>query len=279
MRRTDARLANAQASLHAWGMKMRSLSRRWRKWAAFLLGLSFIGCTTGPKLFPDSYLNEMAAAQFTQMKSEMTVSHDPRLNAQVRRVGERIAGVVKEQLPNAQWEFVVFMDDSVNAFAMPGGKIGVNTGLLQLVESDDELAAVMGHEVCHVLFEHGNQRMSAELIRQLGGAAAMAAADHYELDNEKSGMVMAAYGIATELGGILPFSRNHEYQADEEGLLVAAAAGYDPRAAVSFWEKMSARGGGQPPEYFSTHPNHGNRIARLEARMPQALEIYEQQKR
>lgn len=242
------------------------------------LGVLLVSCTTGPKLFPDAYVTEMAAAQFTQMKSEMPVSNDPRYNAQARRVGERIAAVVKDRLPNAQWEFVVFVDDSVNAFAMPGGKIGVNTGLLQLVESDDELAAVMGHEVCHVLYEHGNQRMSAELIRQLGGAAAMMASEHYELDNQDSAMVLAAYGIATELGGILPFSRNHEYQADEEGLIVAAKAGYDPRAAVTFWQKMSSQGGSQPPEYFSTHPSHGNRIARLEARMPQAMQIYEANK-
>lgn len=258
---------------------------RFRNWPhrRLLVGLLIltlvIGCTTGLKLFPDSYLTEMATAQFTQMKSEMVVSDDSAFNAQVRRVGERVAAVVDDRIPGANWEFVVFQDDAVNAFAMPGGKIGVNTGLLQLVESDDELAAVLGHEVCHVLFEHGNQRMSAALIVQLGSVATVAATEHYELKPEDQAMVMAAYGIATTVGGILPFSRNHEYQADEEGLLVAAAAGYDPRAAVTFWKKMEASGGGQPLEYFSTHPSHGNRINRLQKAMPAALEIYKQNRR
>lgn len=242
-----------------------------------LLGLGLLtACTTGPKLIPDAYLNEMAVAQFAQMKSQMPVSTDRRQNARVQRVGERIAAVVSDRLPNAQWEFVVFVDDAVNAFAMPGGKIGVNTGLLNLVESDDELAAVMGHEVCHVLFEHGNQRMSAELIRQGIATAGVIAAEHYEVEEQDKQMIFAAYGVVSQVGVILPFGRNHEYQADEEGLIVAARAGYDPRAAVSFWEKMSAQGGGQGPEYLSTHPSHGNRIARLQARMPEALAIYEQ---
>jgi predicted Zn-dependent protease len=239
---------------------------------ALLLAL---GCTTGLKLIPDSQLSAMAISQFNQMKQQMPVSTDPVHNAQVQRVGERIAQVVKERVSNADWEFVVFRDEGVNAFAMPGGKIGVNTGLLDLVESDDELAAVLGHEVCHVVFEHGNQRMSAAMIREIGGVAVAAATEHYEVADEHQAMIMAAYGIGTELGGMLPFSRNHEYQADAEGLLVAAQAGYDPRAAVSFWEKMSAQSSGQPAEYFSTHPSHGNRIDRLEAAMPAALELYE----
>lgn len=253
--------------------------RRWRFVFGVLAGGVFVACTTGPAWIPDAYLNEMAAAQFTQMKSEMAVSNNPADNAQVTRVGKRIAAVVSDRLPDAQWEFVVFVDDSVNAFAMPGGKIGVNTGLLRLVSSDDELAAVMGHEVCHVLYEHSNQRMTAALGQQLGAVLLQMGSEHYQLSEEESAMAMSAYGIATEVGGMLPFSRNHETQADEEGLLVAAKAGYDPRAAVTFWEKMKAQGGEQPPEWLSTHPSHGNRIQRLEALMPRAVEIYQQNRR
>jgi metalloendopeptidase OMA1, mitochondrial len=256
-----------------------SFLRSWRLVFGLAVGAIFFGCTTGPRLIPTSYLNEMAAAQFTQMKSEMALSTDRRYNAQAQRVGERIAAIVRDRLPDAQWEFVVFDDPAINAFAMPGGKIGVNTGLLELVESDDELAAVMGHEVCHVLFEHGNQRMSAELIRQGVAALGMVAADHYEMDQRTTAIMMSAYGIATELGGMLPFSRNHEIEADREGLLIAARAGYDPRAAVTFWQKMEARSEGQPPEWLSTHPSHGNRIGRLEELMPQALALYEQFRR
>ena len=252
---------------------------RWRMGLGFGFTVVFFGCTTGPAWIPDAYLNEMASAQFTQMKSEMPVSNDRDDIARATRVGQRISAVVSDRLPLAQWEFVVFVDDSINAFAMPGGKIGVNTGLLRLVDSDDELAAVMGHEVCHVLYEHGNQRMTAELIRQGIAIGGMMAADRYEVDPQTTAIAMSAYGIATELGGMLPFSRNHETQADKEGLLVAARAGYDPRAAVTFWEKMQGQGGAQPPEWLSTHPSHGNRIARLEAQMPEALALYAQNRR
>lgn len=239
----------------------------------FVFGLCF-GCTTGPKLLPEAVLADMSASQFTEMKQQMAVSNDPAYTERARRVGERVSQVVGEELPNAQWEYVVFEDDAVNAFAMPGGKIGVNTGLIDLVENDDELAAVMGHEVAHVLLEHGNQRMSAELIRQLGAVATAAASEHYDLSSDRQTQLLAAYGVATTVGGTLPFGRNHEYQADQEGLIIAAKAGYDPRAAITFWEKMAGQGGGQPMEFLSTHPSHGNRIARLTEMMPEALEFY-----
>lgn len=229
-------------------------------------------CTTGPKFIPDAYLDSMAASQFSSMKKEVPISSNPAYNQQVTRVGTRVAEVVSSELPNAQWEFVVFEDEALNAFAMPGGKIGVYTGLLELCESDDELAAVMGHEVAHVLLEHANQRMSMALIITAGQVGAAYASREMEEDKQKA--LLAAIGLGAQLGVTLPFSRGHESQADERGIMIAARAGYNPQAAISFWEKMAGRSQGAPPEFLSTHPAHGTRIRRLKEAMPEAMEIY-----
>jgi predicted Zn-dependent protease len=215
----------------------------------------------------------MAASQFQEMKSQAAVSNNSRLIEQTQRVGERVAAVVADQLPEAEWEFVVFEDPSINAFAMPGGKIGVNTGLLYLVESDDELAAVMGHEVAHVLLEHANQRMSTGVLVSAGQVAAAYGTKEMEEENRQA--ILAAVGLGAQVGIMLPFSRSHESQADREGLLISAKAGYDPRAAITFWQKMSAQGGESPPEYLSTHPSHDRRIRDLQSHMPEAVAVWE----
>jgi predicted Zn-dependent protease len=245
-------------------------------WFFFLL---LLGCSSLPILVSDEDMRTAAFQQFAAMKEEMPVSSNSAYNAQVDRVGQRIVDVVRDQIPGAQWEFVVFEDESANAFAMPGGKIGVNTGLLKLVDSDDELAAVVGHEICHVLYKHSHQRVSAEIWRGIGGAAAVVAADQADLSDEQQAAVLTLYGVGSQVGLMLPFSRSHETEADAQGLIVAAKAGYDPRGAVTFWQKMAANSEGQPPEFLSTHPSHGNRIERLNELMPQALEIYEASKR
>jgi len=215
----------------------------------------------------------MASKQFSQLKQEIPVSQDPEFNKMLQRVALPISQQVGDRLPNAQWEFVVFDDPSLNAFAMPGGKIGVFVGLIELVESDDELAAVIGHEVAHVLLEHSNQRMSAETLRGAGGIlAVIGTKDMKDSDRNK---ILAAYGLGTQVGLMLPYSRGHESEADREGLLLSARSGFDPRAAVTFWQKMAQEGGAQPPEFLSTHPSHGTRIENLEAAMPEALRIYQ----
>lgn len=224
---------------------------------------------------PDSFLREMASSQFQEMQQQMPVSANPAYTARVQEIGRRVAAVVEADLPDADWEFVVFEDPSINAFAMPGGKIGVNTGLIDLVESDDELAAVMGHEVAHVLLEHANQRISASLLLQLGQVAAAYGSQAVEMSDEQRALMLGAMGAGAQVGVLLPFSRGHESQADREGLLIAAHAGYDPRAALTFWEKMSGAGGDQPPEFLSTHPSHGRRISDLDRYMPEAMAIYE----
>lgn len=241
---------------------------------AVLVGMA--GC--GLKLYPTEMLNSMALDQFQQMKQELPLSTNRAYVAQVERVGNRIAEAVGEDLPEANWEFVVFADDAVNAFAMPGGKVGVFEGLIKLVDRDDELAAVMGHEIAHVAEEHSNQRMSAELIRAgigVGGAYALR-----DQDPEVQALALAAYGASTQVFFSLPYSRQHEREADAIGLIYAARAGYDPAAAIRFWQKMKAASGGNaPPQFLSTHPSHEDRIERLQALMPEAMEIYEANRR
>ncbi|TVP80411.1 MAG: M48 family peptidase [Puniceicoccaceae bacterium] len=240
------------------------------------------GCETVPQtgrsalhLVPADQLASMASSQFGQMKQDTRISKDPTYNARVRRVGERIAYVAGPDIPNAQWEFVVFEDDDqINAFAMPGGKVAVYTGMFKVIESDDDLAIVMGHEIAHVAAGHGNERVSQQLLAA-GGAMALQLGIRERSRSEQQ-LIMAAYGAGATVGVILPYSRHHESEADEIGLIYAAKAGYDPRAAISFWERMEAqKTGGSPPEFLSTHPSGPTRIRQLNALMPRALEIYQ----
>ena len=251
---------------------------------AFLAGavLWFTGCTTVPQtgrsalhLVPEGELASMSATQFGQLKQETPISRDPTYNAMVRRVGDRIAYVAAPDMPNAQWEFVVFDDDEqINAFAMPGGKVAVYTGILEIIKSDDELAVVMGHEVAHVAAGHGNERMSHQMLAAGGALALNFGAAAADMDDSDRALLMAAFGAGASFGVILPYSRYHESEADEIGLIYAAKAGYDPRAAISFWERMAAQGGGAPPEFLSTHPSSSTRISKLNALMPKAMEAY-----
>jgi predicted Zn-dependent protease len=246
--------------------------------AAILLWAT--GCHTVPMtgrsalhLVPSDQLASMASAQFGQLKQESPISRDPTYNAMVRRVGERIAYVAAPDMPNAQWEFVVFDDDEqINAFAMPGGKVAVYTGIFQIAKNDADLAVVMGHEIAHVAAGHGNERVSQQLLAT-GGALALQLGTS-DIDSSDRQMIMAAYGAGTTLGIMLPYSRYHESEADEIGLIYAAKAGYDPRAALGFWERMEAQKSGAPPEFLSTHPSGSTRIKKLNALMPKAYEIY-----
>ena len=222
--------------------------------AAFLL---LAGCATGPKFYSESYLAGISERQFNRMKQELPRATDAEAIALVERVSRRIAEAVADDMPAADWEFVLFDQGSANAFAMPGGKIGVFTGLLDFVDSDAELAAVIGHEIAHVELEHANQRMSAETLRALGGVGAVVLTE--DMEEEDRDKVLLAYGIGTQLGAILPYSRYHETEADRRGLMIAARAGYDPRAAIAFWEKMQGAGGSAPPEFLSTHPSSRTR--------------------
>jgi predicted Zn-dependent protease len=251
--------------------------------SAFLVVLGFAGCTVVPEtgrrqlmLVAPAEEAQMGLAAFADIKTKERISNDAAMNARIRRIGERIAKSVGRELPNAQWEFVVFESDQINAFALPGGKVGVYTGLIQLAESDDEIAAVMGHEVAHVTSRHGGERSSQHMAA--AGIASFAATymEANDVNPQKRALILGLYGAGATGVVILPFSRAHENEADAIGLRFAAGAGYDPRAAITFWQKMAKKsGGGEPFKWFSTHPPTAERIANLQKLAPQYVPLYE----
>lgn len=248
--------------------------------AAALLVLA--GCYTVPETGRSSLIlvspNEemqMGATAFIDLKAKEKVSTDIEANARVARIGKRIAEAVGDALPGAKWEFVVFDEPkTVNAFALPGGKVGVYTGLINLATSDDEIAIVMGHEIAHVTARHGAERMSQGLVAGLIGAGVEVATE----DKKHRDLIRVAYGLGAT-GATLAFSRGNESEADFIGLRYAARAGYNPMAAITFWRKMAAqKDGPQPPKWISTHPPHAERIADLQKWMPEVLPLYEKAK-
>lgn len=172
-------------------------------------------------------------------------------------------------LTDYRWEYKLVESKEVNAWCMPGGKIVVYSGILPITKDDAGLATVLGHEVSHALANHGQQRMSAGLLQQLGGAGVALATGGKSAETQQ--MAMQAYGAASQVGGMLPFSRSHETEADKIGLILMAIAGYNPDKAVDFWSRMSANSGSnKPPEFMSTHPADETRIANIKALIPQA---------
>ncbi len=234
-------------------------------------------CTTSPTgrrqllLLPSAQLNEMGAAAFTDMKQKGKVSNDAATNQYVRCVADAITAVLPSS-NGTQWEVAVFEDDSANAFALPGGKMGVNTGLLKVAVDQHQLSAVIGHEVAHVLAEHGNERMSLELATQAGVQLAGAALE----DTHQKPAIMAAMGLGVHYGMKLPYSRTHEAEADVMGLSLMAEAGFNPQASVQLWRNMSSQNKDAPPEFMSTHPADETRIAGLSNHMGAALATYQQ---
>lgn len=252
--------------------------------AAVLIAVAlalFSGCYTVPVTGRSSFIMlpagqeaEMGATAFLDIKGKERISTDPVANDRVRRIGERIAAVAGKDLPGANWEFVVFdAPDTVNAFALPGGKVGVYTGLLKIADSDDEIATVMGHEIAHVTARHGSERWTQAAAVAVGGVLL---SETVLKDNKNKEGWLAAYGLGSTVGVLLPYSRLNESEADEIGLVYAARAGYDPRAAIRFWEKMAkeSEGKARPPEILSTHPSDATRIQRLREMMPRIMEDY-----
>ena len=199
----------------------------------------------------------------------------------VVRVGKKIAASteaylkangMESEIKNFAWEFNLVKSNDANAFCMPGGKIVVYEGILPYMANDTELAVVLGHEVAHAVAKHANERMSQQLLAQGGGAILeQVVGGASETVQTVAGTV---YGLGTEYGVMLPFSRKHEYEADHMGLIFMAMAGYDPRSSISFWTKMAQGKTSAPPEIMSTHPSDANRIAELEKYMPNALQYY-----
>jgi len=258
-----------------------------------LIGVLFLlaGCSeveiTGRRqlnLVPDSIINSLSLQQYSDFISENKVSTDAEKTAMVKRVGARIQVAVdefcrthceKDPFAGYEWEFNLVQDDAVNAFAMPGGKVVVYTGLLPVAGNEAGLATVMGHEIAHVFAKHGSERMTQGLLVQMGGIAIDTAMK--EKPEATRNLYVTSYGLGTQVGLLLPFSRLHESEADRLGLIFMAMAGYDPQEAVDFWKRMSAakEGKSQPPEILSTHPADATRIRNLENLVPEAMEYYQ----
>lgn len=214
-------------------------------------------------LVGDSQMNTMGADAFSQIKKQKKTTNDPKYVKPVQEVASRIVQVSHSR--GQSYEVVVFVDDTPNAFALPGNKIGVHTGLFKVAKNNAQLATVIGHEFAHVAAKHSAERMSQSMVAQLGVSVAGAAYG--------SGAANLLAQAAT-LGVILPFSRSQETEADEIGLIYMAKAGYDPRQSIPLWQNFAKEGGNRPPEFLSTHPSPGNRIENLQAMMPQAMAEY-----
>lgn len=215
---------------------------------------------------------QMGALAFQEIVKDENISNNSRYNNLVERVGNRIAKVSHE--PNLDWEYKVIDDDkTINAFALPGGKVGVYTGILKVAQTEAGLATVMAHEVAHATARHGGERVTTGILAQLGQTALSVALRNN--DPAVVNSVMQAYGVGVNVGAVLPFSRGQETEADRIGLIYMAKAGYDPREAVKFWQRMDEASKGQsPPEFLSTHPGHQTRVSNLNSWMPEALEYY-----
>ena len=244
-----------------------------------LLALVLVACARAPItnrtqfiIVPQAFEMQLGASAYLSMLETEKTSRNKHYAQTVRRVGRRIAAV--SHTPNLRWQYTVFDNDKqVNAFALPGGKIGVYTGMMPVAKTEAGLATVMAHEVAHATARHGGERMSLGILLQMGSAALASAMK--KKDKKTTGRVLAAYGVGTALVVALPFSRKQEGEADRIGLIYMAKAGYDPREAVAFWERMGAAGRGAPPEFLSTHPGYRTRIKNLRKWMPEAMEYYE----
>ncbi|MCU0451690.1 MAG: M48 family metallopeptidase [Bernardetiaceae bacterium] len=233
-------------------------------------------------LIPANELLNMSATEYRTFLGQNALSKDAAATAMVRRVGERIQAAVQEymrqngaedRIKNFQWEFNLVEDKTVNAWCMPGGKVVIYTGILPVCRDETGLAVVMGHEIAHAVAGHGDERLSQNLAATFGQVALQVAMANKRA--ETRALWGAAFGVGTQLGVLLPFSRTHESEADRIGLVFSAMAGYDPREAPKFWGRMAELGGGQPPEFLSTHPSHETRIKNLEGWIQESMPFYE----
>ena len=256
-----------------------------------LCGLMLLlsGCTqvdiTGRKQFnlvPDSLMNSMSFQSYGEFLSQNKLSDDFSKTQMVKRVGGRIQkaieqycakNCIEDRLKGYDWEFNLIEDPNVNAWAMPGGKTVVYTGLLPVAQTEEGLAVVMGHEIAHAFAKHGAERMTQGLLVDMGGMALSKALETRPAQTKE--LFMRSYGIGAQVGVLLRYSRVHENEADRLGLIFMAMAGYNPEEAVAFWQRMAAKKKGpQPPEFLSTHPADATRIRNLQNLIPEAMQYY-----
>lgn len=263
------------------------------KFAVLLTAVVFMtaSCGTVPltgrsqlNLLPESSMVEMSLTSYSDFLKENKLSTNATQVQQIKRVGAKVSAAVESYLrtngfesyiQNFKWEFNLVQSDVPNAWCMPGGKVVFYTGILPMTQNDAGVAVVMGHEIAHAVARHGNERMSQSMMLEMGGTAL---AEALKQKPEKTqALFSTAYGLGTQVGVALPFSRKHELEADEMGLIFMAMAGYDPREAVAFWKRMAAKGDSATPEFLSTHPVDTRRIAELEKLMPEAMKYYQEQ--
>jgi predicted Zn-dependent protease len=239
-----------------------------------VVSAAITACATSPtgqpqlQLFPEEQMAQMGRTAYQEIKEQTPVSDDPGVKRYVQCVAEAITDRVA---PDTNWEVTVFQDKAANAFALPGGKIGVYTGLLDVAKNQHQLAAVIGHEIAHVQANHSNARVSTTYATQAGLSLVQVLAGG---GGQEQQQLMGLLGLGAQVGVLLPYGRSQESEADVLGLEYMARAGFDPRESVTLWQNMEQAGGQQPPEFLSTHPAHGTRIEQLEDHMRQARALY-----
>lgn len=255
------------------------MKKRWVSAVALCLLTACAVSPTGRKqllLMGNNDVAQMGLSSFQQIKQKERISTSPQQNKYVQCVAQAITRAIPAQYAGVnpgQWEVVVFDSSEVNAFALPGGRIGVYTGLLKVAKNQDQLAAVIGHEVSHVLSQHSNERLSQSQVADMG----MAAADQLLKNSSTKAPAMAALGLGVQYGVLMPYSRAQETEADVLGLQLMAQAGFNPQEAVSLWYNMAASSkGNQPLELLSTHPSDQTRINKLQSLIPQVEPLYQQ---
>lgn len=235
-------------------------------------------CATSPTgrrqiiVLPEDQVDSMGLAAFEELQQTTPKLNDPARVDYARCVADSILRSIEGENP-ARWEIAVFNDDQVNAFALPGGRIGIYKGLLETAANQHQLATVIGHEIAHVRARHANERVSTGMVAEGGLQIVQILAGD---PSPRKNQVFAALGLGTQVGVLLPFSRAQESEADVLGLRVMANAGFDPRESIPLWENMQKAGGARPPEFLSTHPSGDTRIRNLSEQMPEAMASYQQ---
>jgi predicted Zn-dependent protease len=247
--------------------------------AALFVIMNLVSCETTPVterkqviLVSDEQMDSLGEQSYKEILQKEKISQDKAMTAKIVSIGQAIAKASGEDY---KWEFNLIDSDAVNAFCLPGGKVGVYTGILKVAQSNAGLAAVMGHEVAHAVAKHGAERVSQGLIVQ----GALGAVDIAMKDERNKDILLGALGIGAQFGVLMPYGRKHESEADRIGLIYMAKAGFDPREAVELWKRMAANGSGGMPEFLSTHPDPLKRAAALESQLKDVMPIYEASKK